>query len=165
MNDPKNTNFLEPTGDADPFISLYIVGPFLNIKPVDLSALKVGEKIPKENIKIVSGLEQTEDLEGFEEIGETAKIEIPTVKCTIQKESEKNGCTQLKIDGSYSGSCSEDLLLYIMAYNMRDDLIGYHAEVSVDQGFSGKKRFSEKMSLPSHEQIHRIVLRFARFWF
>ena len=68
----------------------------------------------------------------------------------------------MKVMGEYRGTCSTDLMLFIMVYNEDNDLIDYSANISIGKGFADQESFSELVEIPKDEKISRIVLRFVK---
>ena len=132
-----------------PMIQVKIEEPFITAVPIEISQLQEEEKIPQENIKIVSDLKH---------IGANA----PNLKCTIRRDFESSGKIFLKVMGEYRGTCSTDLMLFIMVYNEENDLIDYSANIDIGKGFVDQESFSELVEIPKDERISQIVLRFVK---
>ena len=84
-----------------PILQVRIQEPLSDVKPIELSELKNEEKIPKENIKVIYGVDS---------VGACT----PKLICTVRKGSPFGGTDCLRVVGEYRGSCHVYVMLFIM---------------------------------------------------
>ena len=132
-----------------PMMQIRIREPFADVEPVEIAKLKEEEKLPKENIKVLSG---------YESIGAWA----PRIQCAVRMGGIYGATASLHVVGEYQGSSNTNSILFIMVYNEKHDLIGYDSSEEFDRNSVGHGIFSQNVHVPYDEKISKVVLRFVR---
>ena len=112
---------------------------------IDLEKMIAGEKFPKNNLEI-------NDILGSE-------VKIKFLTCAVRKEFDSRGETSIKLTGEYYGTTDSHVLIFLMMYNARDELIGYSSRTRIRSGFEGQATFSDYVYVPSDEYISKAVIR------
>ena len=114
---------------------------------IDVAKMAIGHKLPKEIIEIHTDVDHNVDISSF--------------KCAIRKDYEYGATTGFKYTGEYSGISHSNLLVFVMVYNARNELIGYDHSVPISDDFKGKRTFSETFYIPGDEFISKIIIKIA----
>ena len=109
--------------------------PFADVEPVEILKLKKEEKLPKENIKVLSG---------YESIG----VWTPRIQCAVRMGGIYGVTASLRVVGEYQGGSNTNLILFIMVYNEKHDLIGYNSNEEFDRNSVGHGTFSQYVEVP-----------------
>lgn len=87
--------------------------------------------------------------------------EIELINCTIQKRWQDDNTIGLDVKGEYACRCFDDMLMYIMVYNEKNDLIAYNAEQCIDEHFTRSAFFETIICIPNIKKISKIEIRFG----
>ena len=139
----------QKTRSTLPMMQIRIREPFADVAPVEIAKLKEEEKLPKENIKVLSG---------YESIGTWA----PRIYCAVRMGGIYGVEASLHVVGEYQGSSNTNLILFILVYNEKHDLIGYDSNEEFGRNSVGHGTFSQYVQVPYDEKISKVVLRFVR---
>lgn len=150
----ENDSMTYKENSGKPAIRIKLEEPFNLAQPIEIRKMEKGQKLPKENIMIYSVCASKE------EYGNSFS-EIELINCTIQKRWQDDNTIGLDVKGEYACRCFEDMLMYIMVYNEKNDLIAYNAEQCIDEHFTRSAFFETIVYIPNVKKISKIEIRFG----